>query len=100
LLTAGVFVTGLELWFFGFRLGDQWLTWHKATFILWFLTATAHLLAYVRRAPALALADSCERLRGAAARRSLVVAGLLLGVVLVVAMLPFSSPFTPIAGGG
>jgi hypothetical protein len=100
LLTAGVFITGLELWFFGFRLGDQWLTWHKVTFILWFLTVAAHLLAYVRRAPALALADSRERLRGASARRSLVVAGLLLGVVLVVAMLPFSSPFTPIAGGG
>jgi hypothetical protein len=100
LLTVAVLITGLELWFFGFRFGDQWLTWHKATFILWFLAATAHVVAYARRAPDLAIADSRERLRGALTRRSLVVAGLVLGVVSAAARLPFSSPFAAVAGAG
>lgn len=100
LLTAGVFITGFELWFFGFRFGDEWLTWHKTAFIIWFLAVTAHVLAYVRRAPTLAVADSRERLHGALTRRSLVVAGLILGAVLVIAMLPFASPFAPEAGAG
>jgi hypothetical protein len=94
LLTAALFATGIELWLFGFRFGDQWLTWHEAVFLLWFFAITVHVLAYVRRAPELAVADSRDRLRGALARRSLVVASLLLGVALVIAMLPFSSPFT------
>jgi len=40
------------------------------------------------------LADSRDRMNGAFERRSLVVGSLLFGVALVVAMLPFSSPFT------
>ena len=99
-LTVALFATGIELWLFGFRLGVQWLTWHKVVFVLWFLAMTFHVLAYLARAPELALADSRDRLRGALARRSLVVASLLLGAVLVVAMLPFTSPLTPLTGGG
>jgi hypothetical protein len=99
-LTLALFVTGIELWLFGFRFGDQWLTWHKATFVLWLLTMTTHVLAYLQRAPEFAVADSRDRLRGAFARRSIVVASLLLGAALVIAMLPFPSPFTPLAGAG
>ena len=98
-LTIALFATGIELWLFGFRFGVQWLTWHKAVFVLWFLAMTFHVLAYLARAPELAVADSRDRLRGALARRSLVVASLLLGAILVVAMLPFTSPFTPLTGG-
>jgi len=99
-LTVALFATGVELWLFGFRFGDQWLTWHKAVFVFWFLAMTFHVLAYLARAPELAVADSRDRLRGALARRSLVVASLVLGAVLVVAMLPFASPFTALTGGG
>jgi len=67
---------------------------------IWFLAMTFHVLAYLGRAPELAVADSRDRLRGALARRSLVVASLLLGAVLIVAMLPFTSPLTPPNGGG
>jgi hypothetical protein len=98
-LTAALFATGIELWLFGFRFGDQWLTWHKAVFVLWFLAMTVHVLAYLGRAPELALADSHDQVRGALTRRSLVVATILLGAVLAVAMFPFSSPFTPLVGG-
>jgi len=100
LLTVALFATGIELWLFGFRFGDQWLTWHKAVFVLWFLAAMFHALAYVRRAPELVLADSHDRLLGVGARRSVVIGSLVLGAALVVAMLPFPSPFALPAGAG
>src|SRR5438105_15101109 len=67
LLTVALFATGIELWLFGFAFGNEWLTWHKASFVLWFLAMTVHVAAYAyaRRAPALALADSHDRLPGA-----------------------------------
>jgi hypothetical protein len=100
LLTVALFATGIELWLFGFTFGTEWLTWHKASFVLWFLAMTFHVAVYARRAPALALADSRDRLQGAFERRSLVVGSVLFGVALVIAMLPFSSPFTLQTGAG
>ena len=100
LVTLALFATGIELWLFGLRFGDQWLTWHKAAFVVWFLATVFHVLAYVRRAPELAVADSRDRLRGALARRSLLVGSLVLGAALAVAMLPFPSPFALPAGAG
>jgi hypothetical protein len=99
LATVALFATGIELWLFGLRYGEQWLTWHKAVFVLWFLAATFHVLAYLGRAPELALADS-DRLRGVLARRSLVVASLIVGAALAIAMLPFPSPFALPDGAG
>ena len=100
LLTVVLFATGIELWLFGFRFGEQWATWHKASFVLWFLVVTVHVVAYGRRTGALALADSRARLPGAPARRSLVIASLVLGAALLIAMLPFNSPFMLPPGGG
>ena len=79
LLTVAVFATGIEVWLYGFRFGEQWLTWHKAAFVLWLLAITVHGLAYWRRGSELALADSRDRLRGVLGRRSLVVASLVVG---------------------
>src|SRR5213593_1969127 len=53
LLTVTLFATGIELWLFGFAFGNEWLIWHKASFVLWFLAMTVHVAAYARRAPAL-----------------------------------------------
>ena len=97
-LTVVLFLTGIELWLFGFEFGDAWLVWHKATFVLWFLAMIVHVAAYVRRAPALALEDSRDRIAGVLARRSLVVGSVLFGVALAIAMLPFSSPFALLPG--
>jgi hypothetical protein len=80
--------------------GDQWRAWHQAAFLLWFLAMTVHVVAYLRRAPELAFADWRERLPGASARRSLVLASLVFGVALAVAMLPFQSPFILLPNGG
>jgi hypothetical protein len=100
LLTLALFATGIELWLFGFRFGDQWRTWHQATFLLWSFAMTIHVLAYLRRAPELALGDSRDRLDGLLARRSLVAGSVLLGVALVLAMVPFQSPFALLPGAG
>jgi hypothetical protein len=100
LLTVALFGTGTELWLFGFRFGEQWLTWHKAVFVLWFLAMTVHVVAYWRRAPELAIADARARLGGALERRSLLIASLVVGAALAVAMLPFPSPFTLSSGAG
>jgi len=98
--TVALFVTGIELWLFGFRFGSQWAAWHKVAFVLWFLAVTVHLVAYWRRASGLALADSRARLEGVMFRRSLVLASVILGACLLLAMLPFPSPFTLRPGSG
>jgi len=98
--TVVLFGTGIELWLFGFQLGEEWLTWHKLAFALWFVLMAIHVVAYLRRAPDLALADSRDGLPGTVMRRSLVVAGLLFGAALAIAMLPFASPFTLLPGVG
>jgi hypothetical protein len=99
-LTVALFATGIELWLFGFRYGEWWLTWHQATFLLWSFAMLIHVFAYVRRAPELVLADSREPLEGILARRSLVVGAVLFGVALSLAMLSFDSPFTLLPGSG
>jgi hypothetical protein len=94
LLTIAVFGTGIELWLFGARFGRQWTPFHHASAYLWFAAMAVHAGAYVRRAPRLAAADSRDHLAGALTRRSLVVASLVMGIVLAVALLPFPSPFS------
>ena len=98
--TIALFGTGVELWLFGFQLGDEWLTWHKLTFALWFVTMVVHVVAYLRRAPELAIADARDGSRAGLARRSLVVGSLLFGAALAIAMLPFSSPFALLLDAG
>lgn len=99
LLTVVLFGTGIELWLFGFRFGDEWATWHKAAFVLWFLAITIHVAAYLPRSAELTVADWRARLPGALTRQTLVIAGLALGVGLLLAMLPFKSPFIQLIGG-
>ncbi len=99
-ITVVLFATGIELWLFGFRYGEQWATLHKAAFVLWFLAITVHVVAYLRRSAALTVADWRAHLPGALARQSLILAGLVLGVALLIAMLSFRSPFLFALGAG
>jgi hypothetical protein len=100
ILTIVVFASGLELWLFGYRYGFVWVPVHHASAYLWFVVAAIHVINYVRLAPALAIADWRDHLSGALTRRSVVIASLVLGAVLLVAMLPFSSPMATGFGGG
>jgi hypothetical protein len=100
LLTIVLFVSGVELWLFGFRLGFVWLPIHHGSFVLWFFAIAAHVAFYMRQAPELAIADWRDHLTGAFTRRSLVVGSLVLGVVLAIAVLPVPTSFGPLSGGG
>lgn len=98
-LTGVVFISGLELWFFGYRFGFFWIPLHHGSAYLWFIAVAAHVINYMRRATTLAAADWRDRLGGALTRQSLVVASLLLGVALMIGMLSFHSPFGFLRGG-
>lgn len=100
ILTLVVFGTGVELWLVGYRFGFAWVPVHHASSYLWFVAMLVHVINYLRQAPRLALLDWRDRWRGAASRQSLVAASLLLGVALAGAMLPFATPFAPLAGSG
>jgi hypothetical protein len=93
-LTAAVLGTGVELWLFGDRFGHQWMALHHASAYLWFLGMAVHVVAYAGRALRLSAADWRDHLAGAFTRRSLVVAGLVLGTVLAIALLSFPSAFS------
>jgi hypothetical protein len=100
LLTLVLFASGVELWLFGFRFGFAWLPIHHGSFVLWFLAIAIHVAYYFREAPVRASADWRDHLRGVFARRSLVLASLVLGGVLAIAALPIPSAFGTLAGGG
>jgi len=72
---------------------------HHGSSYVWFVAAAIHVVNYARRAPYLAMADWRDHLRGTFTRQSLVVASLVAGGVLAVAMLSFSSPFALSSGG-
>ncbi len=72
------------------------LTLHKGAFVLWFLGMSVHVLAYLWRLPAVALADwsrGAKRLVGRGSRRALLLGSLVAGVVLALALLPAAGPW-------
>jgi hypothetical protein len=100
LLTAALFVSGLELWLFGLRFGSIWIEAHKWSFMLWWPALGLHVLWHLRRTATTA-GEELSSIAPAAAfsRRSLVVGSLLAGAALAVAALTYQSPFTFFGGG-
>jgi hypothetical protein len=94
LLTAALFVTGLELWFFGLRFGSVWVGAHKLSFILWLPAVGVHVLWHVKSTAA-ATGDELASTRpaGAWTRRGLVVGSLVAGIALALATLSYQTPF-------
>jgi hypothetical protein len=68
---------------------------HKASFVLWFATMTAHVLAYILKLPRLATADwrRTTRLPSARVRLGSVVLALLAGAILAAATLHLANPW-------
>ncbi len=95
--TVAVLGTGIELWLFGFRYGEYWLTLHKLSFVIWFGATSLHVLGHLVRTPSLVWRDVAggNRVAGRVTRESLVAGAFLLGLVLALALLPWPSPFTP-----
>jgi hypothetical protein len=97
--TVAVFATGIELWLFGYRFGHWWLLAHVISFLVWTPALVIHVLGHTRRS-AEAARDEIRALSARAfTRRGLVVASLMLGAVLAVASLLYTSPFPPSASG-
>ncbi len=93
LSTIAVFVTGLELWFFGLRFGSEWVGLHKVTFLIWLPVTAIHVLAYLGKSTE-AVGDEFSAPAGdALSRRSLVIGSLIAGLALGAASLLYASPF-------
>lgn len=94
LSTIGVFGTAIAMFVVGSG-GGTVLLLHKASFVVWLVATGAHVLYHVLRVPRLALADwrRRERVGGAATRKWLLLAALLLGVVLAWTTLPLAEPW-------
>ncbi|MEA2656360.1 MAG: hypothetical protein QOI23_1725, partial [Chloroflexota bacterium] len=84
LLTAALFVTGLELWLFGLRFGSVWIAFHKWSFMLWLPAVGVHVLWNLRRTAAAAGEELSTAPPAAFSRRSLVVGSLVAGAALAV----------------
>jgi len=92
LCTVAVFVSGIMLLLVGPQAGEVWRRVHILSFILWFGLMTVHVLAYLRRAPQLALDDLQQRaIAGAMTRLSLVLASLVLGLLIAIIFLPLDA---------
>jgi hypothetical protein len=91
--TAAVFITGLELWFFGLRFGSVWIAAHKLSFLVWLPAIAVHLLGHLNRTSAAVAQELSAPAPGFAGRRSLVVGSLVAGAVLAAASLTYASPF-------
>ena len=93
--TVAVFVTGLELWYFGLRFGSVWIEAHKLSFAIWLPATGVHVLAHLNQTARSAAREmsSSPPPEPALARRSLVIGSLVAGVVLAIASLTYASPF-------
>jgi hypothetical protein len=94
LSTAVLFVTGLELWWFGLRFGSAWVGFHKLSFMIWLPAVGIHVLWHLGRTAQAARDElASNRAVGELSRRGLVVGSLVAGVALAVATLSYHSPF-------
>jgi hypothetical protein len=96
--TVAVFGTGVALLVVG-PAGGVVLGLHKASFAVWLVATAIHVLAYLRRVPALAAADwrrsgdAAGALEGSFARRLLLAGTLVLGAILAVATVRYAQPW-------
>jgi hypothetical protein len=93
LSTIAVFVTGLELWFFGLRFGSIWIAAHKVSFLIWLPVTAVHVLAHLNRTSDAVKQELSSPVAYALTRRSLVVGSLVAGCVLAAASLTYASPY-------
>ncbi len=97
--TVGLFVTGLELWWFGLRFGSIWVAAHKYFFMIWLPVTAIHVLAYINRSSQAVSEELSSPGTGALSRRSWVIGSLLAGAVLAAASMLYASPFIFFRGG-
>ena len=90
-LTLAVLATGVVLVLLGPDHRSPWLQLHKASFILWFVVMTVHVLGHLLETVHIAPRDWTARgprVRGTGVRRVVLVAVVLCGLVLGVLLQP------------
>jgi hypothetical protein len=94
--TVAVFATGVALLAVGPG-GGLILGLHKASFVVWLAATGIHVLAHLRRVPALVGADwrrtGRSAVGGGFARRMLLAGALVAGAILAVATLRYAQPW-------
>jgi hypothetical protein len=93
LSTVGLFITGLELWFFGLQFGSVWVAAHKVMFMVWLPTTAIHVFAYLNKTSQAVADEFSSPAANPFARRSLVIGSIVAGAVLAAASLTYASPF-------
>ena len=99
LSTAALFASGVALAALG-PAGGLVLGLHKASFVVWVVAMSAHVLGHLVRVPRLAAADwrRDERLAGSSLRRWLLAGSLVAGLVLALATVHLAGPWHAFAG--
>jgi hypothetical protein len=94
LSTTGLFATGVLLIVLGPQRGAA-LGLHKATFVVWLIAMTAHVLGHLLRVPGLAAADwrRDDPLPGASLRRWLLAGSIVAGLITAVATIHLAGPW-------
>ena len=95
-LTVVLFGSGVAVLYAGPSWHGSLLTIHKASFVLWFLAMTVHVLGHLPETGKLGLPDwvpTSRRVVGARLRRSALLASLAVGVVAGVVVLGRVGPY-------
>lgn len=94
LSTFALFATGVALIALGPRRSAV-LGLHKASFVVWFLAMSAHVLAHLFRVPRHAAADwiKAQPLPGATMRRWLLAGSLVAGLIVAIATVHLAGPW-------
>lgn len=97
--TAALFASGVALAVLG-PTGGLVLGLHKASFVVWVMAMSAHVLGHLVRVPGLAAADwrRQERLAGSSLRRWLLAGSLVAGLVLALATVHLAAPWHAFVG--
>ena len=99
LSTAALFGSGVALAVLG-PAGGLVLGLHKASFVVWVVAMSAHVLGHLVRVPRLASADwrGHDRLAGSAVRRWLLAGSLVAGLILALATVHLAGPWHGFVG--
>jgi hypothetical protein len=101
LSTAALFATGVALIVLGPNRGNV-LGLHKASFVVWLVAMSAHVLAHIPRVPGLAAADwrRGDTVHGASLRRWLLAGSIVAGLILALLTVHLADAWLHVRGPG
>ena len=97
--TAATLATGIELWLVGLRFGSAWTIAHTLSAVAMLVAVTVHLVGHTRMSSAALKDDVLAGRHRGISPRSLVLAGLIFGAILAIAVFVYPSPFPSSAIG-